>query len=603
MRSWRGHLALGAWLSVAVVWPTVWLPIGKTKLLWLPLLIATLTVLTLIRGQRQGWRVAVGRSLWLFAVLTIAAWLPFLRATPTDLSYPKAYQVYLLAYEVGLATLIGWQAVLSAFQTSASWWTAEGWSKPLVLAPALLALRALQVGHGVPSFVGIVLGVSLGLLQRSQGWIIRPSPRTWRFVTIGLFIAAALLVYGASVRIYSLTGPSEPGAQAGFPAASDDGPAYYSFAVAFAKDPSSFFTSKMGDEIFFSGYYLLMGLWFWLVGGPHVPSWLVWQGVAGGLLAIAVYWIGRKLTGQAVFGVVAALLVVADHVMLQLLATMNQETFFFAWVYLALLLWSQAANPNARLRVGFFAGLVLGVSVIFRTTSLMLPLVWYLCLLWERPRPDVRTERKQVGLMLLGLFVPVVLMVIRHRMAWGYWTLSGAHAEYRIIQWNYALQLPGAHLYDIGLVEWLRRLAAEPHLLWQHVIPSWWKQGVELWTHRGFGQMDLVQGLNYAGPYQTALATVLSVSALVGIVAAIRRRTRLDLALLSLPLCFTSLVLIFYVLNSRYRSPFIPALYLFSCLGFSLAVPPVRSPRAAGGTGDSASQMSGGVPSQLAPSR
>ncbi|MBI2496239.1 MAG: glycosyltransferase family 39 protein [Candidatus Omnitrophica bacterium] len=603
MRSWRGPLALGAWLSVAAVWPTVWLPIGRTKLLWPPLLIATLTVLTLIRGQRQGWRVAVGRSLWLFAVLTIAAWLPFLRGTPTGLSYPKVYQVYLLAYELGLATLIGWQAALSVSSSRHSWWTVDGWSRPLVVAPLLLVFQGLRIGHWVMPVLGLGCGAILGAWQGYRGWAIRLSPKAWRLVPVGLFVGAALLVWAAGLRIYTLTGPGQPGAQVGFPSGSDDGPAYYSLAVDFAKDPSRFFTSKMGDQVFFTGYYLLMGLWFWLVGGPHIPSWLVWQGMAGGLLAVAVYWIGRKLTGQAVFGVVAGLLVVADHVMLHLLATMNQETFFFAWVYLALLLWSLAADPNARLRVGLFAGLALGVSVIFRTTSLMLPLVWYLCMLWERPRPGAWTARRQAGLLWLGVCVPVALMVIRHRMAWGYWTLSGAHAEYKIIQWNYALQLPGAHLYDIGLVEWLRRLAAEPHLLWQHVIPSWWKQGVDLWTHRGFGQMDLVQGLNDGGPYQTALATVLSVSALVGIVAAIRRRTRLDLALLSLPLCFTSLVLIFYVLNSRYRSPFIPALYLFSCLGFSLAGPPARSPRAAGGSGDSTSQMPRNVPLQLAPSR
>jgi 4-amino-4-deoxy-L-arabinose transferase-like glycosyltransferase len=139
-----------------------------------------------------------------------------------------------------------------------------------------------------------------------------------------------------------VTGPGQPGVQAGFPAASDDGPAYFALGVSFANDPRLFFTSEMNDQVFFSGYYVLMGLWFLLVGGPHIPSWLVWHGVAGGLLAVAVYWIGRKLTGQAVFGVVAGLLVVADHVMLHLLATMNQETFFFAWVYFGL--WAALAG-------------------------------------------------------------------------------------------------------------------------------------------------------------------------------------------------------------------------------------------------------------------
>lgn len=564
MSQWKASVALGVWLSVTAVWPVLWLPIGLTQLLCQPLLIATLAILTLMRGHREGWTVSGGRSLWMFTVLTIAAWLPFLRSTPTNLPYPHGYEVYLRLYEAGLAALVGWQAALSVCSSQRSWWTVDGWSRPLVVAPLLLVCQSLRTGHWVTPVVGLGCGALLGVWQGRRGWTMRLSPRAWRLMPVGLFIIAGLMVFVSALRIYLLTG-------AGYPEASDDGPAYYFQALGFSHDPRLFFTSGLNDQIFFSAYYALMGSWFWLVGGPHIPSWLVWHGVAGGCLAVAVYWIGRKLTGQAVLGAVAGLLVVADHVMLHLLGTMNQETFFFACVYAALLLWSLTASPDARLRVGLLAGLTLGVSVIFRTNSIMLPLAWYLCLLWERPRPGVRAARTQVWLMLAGLCIPVILMVIRHRVAWGYWTLSGAHAEYKIIQWNYALQLPGAHLYDIGLVEWLRRLAAEPHLLWQHVIPSWWKQALALWTHRGFGQMDLVQGLNHAGPYQAALATVLSVSALAGGLVAIRRRTRLDLALLSLPLCFTGLVLVFYVLNSRYRSPFIPALYLFSCLGFSLA--------------------------------
>lgn len=569
---WAGALLLGVWLSVTAVWPMELVPVGRMQLMWQPLLLLTLTILVLIRGHREGWGLAIGRSLWMFVVFTVAAWLPFLHQIPASPpSYPAFYKVYLLVYEGGLAMLVGWQAALAGCSHRPSWWTVDGWSKPLVVAPILMALRSLHHSSDwLAPVVGLGLGAGLGIWQGRRGWTCRLSPWVWRLIPVGLFIVAGLLVFVAALRIYVLTG-------AEYPNASDDGLAYYSRALQMSKDPRLFFTPKLGDQVFFTGYYVLMGLWFWLWGGPHIPSWLLWHGVAGGLLAVAGYWIGRKLTGQAVFGVVAGFFVVADHIMLQLLGTMNQETFFFALIYAALLLWSQTANPGARLRVGFFAGLLLGVSVVFRTTSLMLPFAWCLFVLWERPRRDVRLVRAQTRLMLLGVFIPVALVVIRHRIAWGYWTLSGAHAGERVVGFNYALRLHDVHLTDIGLVAWLQRLAAEPQLLWQHVIPSWWKQGVYLWTHRGFGQMDFVQGLNAPGAYQAALTTILSVSALVGAVVAIRRRTRLDLALLSLPLCFTSLVLVFYVLNSRYRSPFIPALYLLSCLGLSLPWTTARS--------------------------
>ena len=576
---WAGALLLGVWLSVTAVWPMALVPVGRMQLMWQPLLLLTLTILVLLRGRRAGWGPAIGRSLWMFVVFTVAAWLPFLHQIPASPpSYPAFYTAYLLLYEGGLAMLVGWQAALAGCSRQPSWWTVDGWSKPLVVAPILMALRSLHhSGDWLAPVVGLGLGAGLGIWQRRRGWTCRLSPWVWRLIPVGLFIVAGLLVFVAALRMYSLTGPGEPGTQTGFPAASDDGPAYYSLGLAISKDPRLLFTSQLGDQLFFTGYSILMGLWFWLWGGPHIPSWLLWHGVAGGALAVAVYGIGRKLTGQAVLGVVAGCLVVADHIMLQLLGTMNQETFFFALIYAALLLWSQTTNPDARLRVGFFAGLMMGVSVVFRTASLMLPFAWCLCLLWERPRRDVRLVRAQAWMLLLGVFIPVALMVIRHRIAWGYWTLSGIHAEGRTVGFNYALRLHDVHLTDVGLVGWLQRLAAEPQLLWQHVIPSWWKQGVYLWTHRGFGQMDFVQGLNAPGAYQAALMTILSVSALVGAVVAIRRRARLDVALLSLPLCFTSLVLVFYVLNSRYRSPFIPALYLLSCLGLSLPWMTARS--------------------------
>jgi len=593
---WAGAVAGGAWLSLTAVWPTSLLTVWKTQLMWQPLFIMTLTILTLLQGPRVGWGISIGRSLWMFAIFTVSGWLPFLRNNPSPLSYPQVYELYLVAYEVGLAALVGWQAVRSASTPSPSWWASNRWSKPLVLAPLLLALRSVQAGHWVSAVVGISLGISLGLLPQSRRWASRLAPWPRWIIPLGLFVTATLLVFISSLRIYSLTG-------AEYPNASDDGLAYYGEAVAFAQDPRLFFTSELNDRVFFTGYYPLMGLWFRLVGGPHIPSWLLWHGLAGGLLAVSVYWIGRTLTGQVGFGVVAGIMAVADHVMLHLMSTMNQETFFFPCVYLALLLWSKAGidRPQTQTRAGLLAGLILGASVVFRTTSVILPFAWYFLLLWERPRPSVRLAKRQVWLMLVGVFIPVALLIIRHRIAWGTWTLAGAHGEYKIIEWNYALSLHGVHLQNVGLIAWLRMLAAEPRLIWEHVIPSWGKQALELWTHRGFGQMDLVQGLNAPGPYQAALTSVLTVSALIGALVAIRRRTRLDLVLLSLPVCFTSFVLLFYVLNSRYRAPFIPALYLFSCLGFSLAVAQARS-RVAAVASVPASEAIPHVPAQPAAS-
>lgn len=573
-RRWAGALLLGVWLSITAVWPVGLIPVGKTQVMWQPLLLLTLTILALIRGRREGWGLAVGRSLWMFVVLTIAAWLPALQDLPaSQRGYPAFYDGYLLAYEGGLAMLVGWQAALAACSRRYSWWTIDGWSKPLVVAPFLMmAVQGLHhAGPWVAPVVGLGLGAGLGVWQGRRGWAGQLSPRIWRWVPAGLFLVTGLLVFASALRIYSLTG-------AGYPGASDDGPAYYGLGLAISQDPRLLFTSQLGDQVFFTAYSVLMGFWFWLLSGPHVPSWLLWHGVAGGLLAVAVYWIGRQLTGQAILGIVAGVLVVADHVMLHLLSTMNQETFFFALIYWALLLWSQAAaSPAARPRLALLAGLLLGLSVVCRTISLLIPLVWYVGMSWERSRSGVSSARRQGGWLVLGCAIPVALMMIRHRIAWGYWTVAGAHAQDYVVGWNYALRLHDVHLTDVGLVAWLRMLAAEPQLLWQHVIPSWWEQGLALWTHRGFGQMDLVQGLNAPGSYQAALTAILTVSALVGAVVAIRRRTRLDMALLSLPLYFTSFVLLYYVLNSRYRSPFIPALYLLSCLGLSLPWVAARS--------------------------
>jgi hypothetical protein len=171
--------------------------------------------------------------------------------------------------------------------------------------------------------------------------------------------------------------------------------------------------------------------------------------------------------------------------------------------------------------------------------------------------------------MFVGFIIPVILLLIRHRLAWGHWTFGSERASPASWGANYAWEIHGQHPSGIGFGPWLHLVASDPSVIWRDMIPDWWAQILSLWTHRGFGQMDLLQGLNYPGPYQAALAGVLAIGVVTGIMLAIRRRTRGDLALVSLPVYFTSLALVWYVINTRYRAPFIPALSLLGCVGFS----------------------------------
>jgi hypothetical protein len=109
------------------------------------------------------------------------------------------------------------------------------------------------------------------------------------------------------------------------------------------------------------------------------------------------------------------------------------------------------------------------------------------------------------------------------------------------------------------------------------MIPNWWAQILYLWTHYGFGQMDFVQGLNYPGFYQAALAAIMAAGIVVGMAQALRRRSRADLVLLALPAYFTGLALVFWVINTRYRAPFIPALSLLCCAGYAAIASATRS--------------------------
>jgi len=48
--------------------------------------------------------------------------------------------------------------------------------------------------------------------------------------------------------------------------------------------------------------------------------------------------------------------------------------------------------------------------------------------------------------------------------------------------------------------------------------------------------------------------------------------------LLAVPILFSSLVLVYGVLNSRYRAPFIPEMYLLSLWGLWIASASLRAP-------------------------
>ncbi len=79
--------------------------------------------------------------------------------------------------------------------------------------------------------------------------------------------------------------------------------------------------------------------------------------------------------------------------------------------------------------------------------------------------------------------------------------------------------------------------------------------------------MDLVMGLNHEGPYQALVASFFAAGIAVGAGVAVARRSRADLVCLVLPVYFSALVLAFWVINARYRAPFIPALIALWGLG------------------------------------
>ncbi|MBI3319837.1 MAG: hypothetical protein HYZ89_04550, partial [Candidatus Omnitrophica bacterium] len=79
LREWGSALILGAWLSIASVWLVTAVPGGRTPLLWQPMLVVSVLVLTAVQARQVGWVAAVARSFYLAVVMTLAGWLPWLR--------------------------------------------------------------------------------------------------------------------------------------------------------------------------------------------------------------------------------------------------------------------------------------------------------------------------------------------------------------------------------------------------------------------------------------------------------------------------------------------------------------------------------------------
>ena len=576
---WVGPLIVGMWFGAAAAWPASRFALGKTDMLWQPVLLLSALALAFRRARRVGWAAAAAQAFLLAAIMTLAAWLPWLHATasrPED-PYPRAYGYYLLGYEAGLSALVGWLGWEALAGRARAWWAAGGWSRPLVIAPVLLIARAAHMGHWVAPLIGVVTGTLLGMLRPWRALARVPSATWWRLAPWGLCLLAVLAVVGSGLRIYGQVGFEN------YLLDSDDGNTYYTYAVELAKDPSRLWRPPPLEGNFFTLYPLVMSWWFRLAG-PQMPSWLLWQGLASGALAITVYGLGRRFASPAA-GLIAAGLVTLDHVMLHLMGTLNMEVLFVPALYAALALWAAAADAPSRWGRAFLAGLMLSVATLMRPTSAFLPGLWLALLFVEHPKRRRAEIVAQGGGLIAGFALPMIALVIRNAFVWGqpWGARQGSLLSWRA---NYAWDIHGQHPAIVGWDPWLRTLAADPSAIWREMIPDWWTQILYLWTHRGFGQMDLIQGLNHHGAYQAALTTIFSAGIFIGVLLAWRRRTRGLLALLSLPAYFTGLSLVWYVINSRYRSPFLPALYLLGCLGIRAAVTalrsqPARAPRAA----------------------
>ena len=95
--AWGRALALGTLLSAAAIWPAAVIRIGKGQLLFQPALFVVLLGWAALEARRTGWGTAGARAASLWAVFSVAGWLPWLRTIPStpEFIYPDAYRHYL----------------------------------------------------------------------------------------------------------------------------------------------------------------------------------------------------------------------------------------------------------------------------------------------------------------------------------------------------------------------------------------------------------------------------------------------------------------------------------------------------------------------------
>jgi hypothetical protein len=562
--SWITTLILVLALACTAVWPSSIIRIHLAQLLFQPALLVLLIGIGWwqLRAQQTVGCVLASLAV-IYTLYALAAWLPWVREGE-GAPYASGYRYVLYAYEAVVAAALSWISCRAVWRAIDGVRVQDRWWALLGGIPVLLVIRGCQSGSWLSVPCGVVMGVAAacGALRWMRHGIPREYPR-W-VVPTAVCVVAWLIAYAAGLRIYGQTGVD-------FPIASDDGDSYFRQAVAMAAQPLDFFSDRLHDQLFFTGYYPLMALWFMLVGSAHIPSWLFWHGVAGGLLALSVFALGRRL-GGAMCGLIAVAGVIGNHVMLHLMGTLNMETLFVPALYVVLWLWVVAGERTTeRNAYALWTGVTLGIATIVRPTSVLFPVALGAVVLWESSSSTMRRRCVELWRMVYGFAIPVALLYIRNRIAWGQWTLASDKAQISM-QVNKALIINGQHLSELGWGPWLGELLQHPQVLLTQLIPQWTDNVLRLWTHRGFGQMDLLKGLNYVGPYQAVISNVMLIGVLIGVVAAIRQRHRLGGLLLLMPVYFSALTVPFLVLNSRYRSPFIPALYLLFAWGAIIVV-------------------------------
>ena len=176
-------LGLGIWLSVVAVWPTRLLAVGHAHLFWQPMLVLSLGVLAVIRRRRYGWKAAVGQSLLLFSIFSVAGWLlgtGFLLLTAMALSGAG----FFLAWKIN--SVQGFHGVMSLLLIPM--WLLSGSLFPFSGASGWMqvVMRANPLTYGVAGFRRVL---------DWQGQDALPSAG----LSLGVLAACALLGLGLSV--------------------------------------------------------------------------------------------------------------------------------------------------------------------------------------------------------------------------------------------------------------------------------------------------------------------------------------------------------------------------------------------------------------------